>query len=264
VSEPSPRSLTDRSFWEKEYYWGTDGGSRPYRVDPAEPFDRSLAGALGVWAPVAEGRRVLEIGCAPGKWLVFYAERFGAHVEGIEYSAKGAALAEQNLRLCQVRGTVHCADFFAFDPRPFDLVLSIGFIEHFTDLEGVFARHVEFLAPGGRLALGVPNFRGVNRALQALADREYLHRHNVRATYPALYRELASEHGLELERIGHIGGLDPSIIRLASDASPFSPRRLLPGLVTMAERSFRRTRLGERVQHPWASSYLLATFRRPG
>lgn len=263
MSEPPSRILTDRSFWEQEYYWGADGGEHPYRVDLTEAFDRSLARALEARAPVSPADGVVEIGCAPAKWLIFYAERFGADVEGIEYSEKGALLSRENLQRCGVTGTIHHADFFSIDPRPYKLVLSIGFIEHFSDVAGVFSRHLEFTAPGGQLALGVPNFRGLNRFVQALADPKYLELHNRAAMMPALYRELAKRHGLALEWIGHIGGIDPSIIRLARTRCVVSPRRVVPGVVTLAERRFRSTALGERLQHPWVSSYLLATFRRP-
>jgi SAM-dependent methyltransferase len=260
----SPRRLTDQAFWEQEYYWSAGNGERPYKVDLAQPFDRSLADALESWAPVDSSERVLEIGCAPAKWLVFYAERFGAGVEGIEYSEMGVSLSRENLRRCKVEGTIHQADFFSISPWPVELVLSIGFIEHFTDLTKVFARHIEFMAPGGRLVVVVPNFRGLHRVVQAMSDSGYLKRHNTAAMSPALYRSFAEQHGLVLEQLEYIGGVDPSIIRLTRKHPRLHPRRAVPGIVTLAEGQFRRTSLGERLQHRWMSSYLLASFRLPG
>jgi SAM-dependent methyltransferase len=263
VPASPPSRLTDRAFWEREYYWGGGGDHPVHRVDLTQSFDRSLARALESWAPVQRGDRVLEIGCAPAKWLVFYADRFGAEVEGIEYSEQGASLSTENLERCGVSGAIHHADFFTFEPRPYELVLSLGFIEHFTDVAQVFSRHTEFVARGGRLVLGVPNFRGIHRLVQSLADREYLERHNAVAMSPGLYRDLAERHGLIVEQIRYIAGIDPSIIKIPREHARTHPRRLVPGVVTLAERRFRRTALGERLQHPWASSYLLAGFRRP-
>jgi hypothetical protein len=97
-----------------------------------------------------------------------------------------------------------------------------------------------------------------------LADPEYLARHNRKAMSPTLYRRLAECNGLILEWIGYIGGMDPSIIRLARGPNIISPRRAIPSVVTLVERRFRETALGERLQHPWLSSYMLATFRRSG
>jgi SAM-dependent methyltransferase len=245
-------SLAEQRFWDDEYLAEVALPSRP---DPEVVFERSLARALARLAPVALGGRVLEVGCAPAKWLVFYAERFGAVIEGIEYSAKGAELSRENFRLAGVEGTIHHADFRVFEPRGFDLVLSLGFIEHFEDLEGMFARHVGFVAPHGRLVIGVPNFRGVNRALQRLSDPGHLRLHNLAAMKPALYRELAERHGLREERIEHLGGFDPIIIKLGRPLG-----RRLVNVVALS----RRLGLGDRVNHPWLSSYLLVVLRRPG
>lgn len=256
----APTNIVEKAFWENDYYWAR--AELPCRVDTTVAFDRSLAGALAANAPVEAGQRVLEVGCAPAKWLLFYAERFGAAVAGIEYSDKGASLSRANLAAAGVASEIQRADFFDVEPRPYDLVLSIGFIEHFDDIPGTFERHLRFVAPGGRLAIGVPNFRGVNRAVQWLADPDYLALHNVAAMRVSLYREMARIHGLELEHLGYLGGPDPAIIRLGRGPT-FSPRRALPGAVTLAERRLRARPLGERLQHPWLSSYLLAVYRSP-
>src|SRR5579862_6625978 len=121
-------------------------------------FERCLARELGRHAPTDAGASVLEVGCAPAKWLVFYAERFGARVAGIEYSEKGAEISRANLQLAGIEGTIYHGDFFSVTPGLFDLVLSLGFIEHFDDLDQAFDRHVTCVAEQGRLAIGVPNY----------------------------------------------------------------------------------------------------------
>jgi SAM-dependent methyltransferase len=259
--EPDRGELTDRAFWETEYYWGELQGA--VRPDDDFAFDRSLGRVLTRRAPASETDTVLEIGCAPAKWLVFYAERFGASVTGVEYSAKGAELSRANLAACGVPGTIHEQDFFAMAPQPHDLVLSFGFLEHFDDLAGTFARHIEFVAPGGRLVLGVPNFRGLNRAVQSLADPAYLARHNTAAMSPALLRSFGNSGGLELEHLDYLGGFDPSLLRLSRGLPRWHPRRLVPGAFTFAEARWRATAVADRVEHRWLSTYLLGVWRRP-
>jgi 2-polyprenyl-3-methyl-5-hydroxy-6-metoxy-1,4-benzoquinol methylase len=249
VSEPV-RNIVDKSFWEEEYL---DAAELPARPDPSFPFDRMLAHELERRAPVAAGRTVMEVGCAPGKWLVWYAERFGANVEGVEYGEKGVAATRANFDAAGVDGAVHHADFFEFDPRPYDLVLSLGFIEHFDDTSAAFARHVEFVAPGGLLAIGVPNYRGLNRVVQRFSDPSHLALHNLGAMDPALYESLAAAHDLRVESIAHVGGFDPVIIKIGRPA--VKPWIALEG-------RWRRLAVSERVNHRLASSYLLAVFRR--
>ena len=258
---PRQGVLTDREFWETEYYWGELQGA--VRPDDSFAFDRSLARVLTRRAAARSGDTVIEIGCAPAKWLVFYAERFGALVSGVEYSTKGAELSRANLAACGVPGAIHEQDFFAMDPRPHDIVLSFGFLEHFDDLAGTFARHTRFVAPGGLLVLGVPNFRGVNGAIQSLADPGYLARHNTAAMSPALLRSLGDADGLELEHLDYLGGFDPSLLRLNRDLPLWHPRRLVPGAFTFAEARWRATAVADRVEHRWLSTYLLGVWRRP-
>lgn len=257
----APANRTEKEFWETEYYWGDL--ALPARADSSQPFDRALMNTLKAHAPAAPATSVLEIGCAPAKWLAFYGETFGAKVAGVEYSAKGAELSRRNLMACGVDGTVHEADFFAFPPAPYDLVLSFGFLEHFDDLAAVFARHAEFVRPGGRLVLGVPNFRGVNRAVQAYADPSYLALHNTRAMSPSLLRELGSANGLTVQYLGYLGGFDPSLLRLNRRRPRWHPRRFAPGVVAYAGHRWRALSVAEHVDHPWLSTYLLGVWSRP-
>jgi SAM-dependent methyltransferase len=250
--DTAPANLVDRSFWDEEFLGKLELPARP---DPDMAFERCLGEALAEHAPAAPGQTVLEIGCAPGRWLVYFAERFGARVEGIEYGERGARLTRANLASAGIDGDVHECDFFEAPVREADVVLSLGFIEHFDDLDAVFRRHLDFLAPGGRLAIGVPNFKGFNRLLQRWGDPAHLRLHNLRAMRPALYRELADRHGVEVEWQGHLGGFDPIIIK---------PGRPGSRLVTLVEGRWRRLRLADRVNHPWLSSYLLTVLRSRG
>ena len=245
--------LVDPEFWDEEYFWA--GERPPLRPDPDLPFDRTLMRAFAERARPAAGEEVVELGCAPAKWLVHLGERYAAKVEGIEYTEKGVAFSRANLAACGVQGRVLHGDVFTVDAQPRDMVISLGFIEHFDDLDAVFARHVDFVRPGGRLVIGVPNFTGINGFLQARADRAYLDLHNRDAMRPSLYRRLAAEHGLSVQFLRNIGGPDPVIVK-AEGAR-------LAQLAVLAESRLRRLRLTERLDHRWWSSYLLAVLRRP-
>lgn len=253
-------ALTEQHFWEQEYHWAN--AVIPCRPDPSLAVDRRMIATLEELAPAAPGERVLEIGCAPAKWLAFYGERFGAHVDGIEYSRKGAEISDANLRHLGLRGRAWHADFFEWEPRPYDLVLSLGFIEHFEDLDSVFARHLEFVAPGGRLVLGLPNYRGIIGLTQRLAEPGHLAIHNVEAMRPSLWRGLARQYGVDIESVRYFGGFDPCIIRLGEHPL-LSPRRIVPGLITLFGHTAGRVPGFDRLDHPWVSSGLLLVMRRP-
>jgi SAM-dependent methyltransferase len=251
VAETADTNLADEEFWAEDYLADI---ALPARPDLALPFDRCLAAALARDAPVARGARVVEVGCAPAKWLVFYAERFGARVAGIEYTEHGAALSAANLRATGIDGEVRHADFFELAPTEHDLVLSLGFIEHFEDLDGAFERHVRFLAPGGLLAIGVPNYAGLLGAVQRWTDPAHLALHNLAAMDPGLYRRLADRHGLVVRTQRYLDGPDPAIVRLG---------RARGRLVTSPLGLLRRLRITDRMNHRLLSSYLLTVMQRP-
>jgi SAM-dependent methyltransferase len=244
------RALAEQTFWEQEYIWADV--RPPVRPDPNLEFDRALMSAFALYAPPESGSSVLEVGCAPAKWLVYLAERFGARVEGVEYSRKGAEISRANLVVCGVDGSIHEADFFSFEPTPVDMVVSLGFIEHFDDVDEVFDRHVRLVHPGGRLVLGVPNFTGWNGLLQRLGDPPYLALHNRHAMDPVTLRGLGARHGLREEFLGYLGGPDPVIVR---------SRRAPVTALVLAGRRVRRLRFAETFNHRWFSSYLLGVWR---
>ena len=105
-----PTNLATKNFWEEDYYRGIEIPARP---DPDFPFERCLARTLEDLAPVKPGARVLEVGCAPARWLLWYAERFGANVTGLESSPKGVQLSRENLAAGGVDGEIVEADFFS-------------------------------------------------------------------------------------------------------------------------------------------------------
>ena len=250
--EPSPTGLVEQTFWERDYYWA--GAALPCRPDPRLPIDRALGAALLELAGVGPKDSVIEIGCAPAKWLVHLAEGSGARVEGIEYSHQGAELSSANLTACGVEGKIHRADFFTHEPSRYDLVLSLGFIEHFEELDRVFARHVAFVAPGGRLLLGVPNFLGLNGFLQRHSDPSYLALHNLRAMDSAELRRLGDRNGLQLLDQRYVGGADAVIVK---------PGPAWVNGIMLLEGGLRRLRFSERINHRWFAPYLLTTYRKP-
>jgi SAM-dependent methyltransferase len=239
-------------FWDNEYYGDP---SLPLAPSDSFSYERTLAAALREMAPLTSGQSVVEIGCAPARWLVWYGRTFSAHVSGLEYSAKGAGLSRANLAAAGMTPAIVEADFFdpGLDMDPTDLVLSLGFIEHFDDLERAFRRHLDFCVPGGRVAIGVPNFRGFTGLMQRWASPGFLAAHNTAAMDPALFGRFAANAGWTLEAHRYLDSFEPRIIHV---------ERRGPAAVLLPLMPLRRMRWTDKINHPRLSSYLLMTFRR--
>jgi 2-polyprenyl-3-methyl-5-hydroxy-6-metoxy-1,4-benzoquinol methylase len=110
-----------------------------------------------------QGCRLLEIGCARSRWLSYFAKEFGFAVTGLDYSELGCAQAREVLERAGVEGEVVHAD--AFDPpgnmlQSFDVVFSMGVVEHFQDTRACLASFGRFMKSNALMITTIPNIPG--------------------------------------------------------------------------------------------------------
>ncbi len=249
--------LTEVEFWDE--YWANC--KLPNVVDYEFSFERCLAEALKKNLPSLEGE-VFEVGCAPGKWLAFMSTEFGLKPYGVEYSEAGMKATMKNFQLLGLDvGRIQAGDFFQIKPdRQFDIVMSFGFIEHFSDADAVVNLHLQWLKPGGTLILGVPNFRGVYYSLQKLLDKTILEKHNLDVMCPEFFYHLADRNNLKPIAISYIGSFEPSL-----PIPPQGKNSLLQlsarGSLWVA-RKLRRFKIFDAINGRYFSSYILAIYQK--
>lgn len=146
--------------------------------------------------PEMKGAKVLEIGSAPGEFLAKFSQRYDCVPYGVEYSEIGVALNKKIFSLYGLNpdNVIH-ADLFSDEFRrqyagSFDVVMSRGFIEHFSDVGPVIARHMDFLRPGGYLIVSIPNLRGINYVLAWIFCRKLMALHNLEIMGVEAFRKL--------------------------------------------------------------------------
>lgn len=249
--------LTEVKFWDD--YWA--GCKLPSMVDQNFSFERCLAQALKANLPAMDGE-VLEVGCAPGKWLAFMSTEFGLKPNGIEYSEAGMKATMRNFELLGLAsGHVQTGDFFQIKPEQrFDVVMSFGFIEHFTDADSVAELHLQWLKPGGTLILGVPNFRGIYYYLQHVLDKGILDKHNINIMCPSYFEHLADRYQLDPLFISYIGSFEPSLP--IPKAGIGGPLQIMIRAMLWLARRIRRFRWFDSVNNRLFSSYLLAIYKK--
>ncbi len=97
--------------------------------------------------------RLCDLGCWVG-FLLSEAERRGWQASGVEPSRFASAYARERLGLDVTTGTMDTA---ALDGRQFDAVFLGDVIEHLPDPAAALARIRSLLAPGGVVALALPD-----------------------------------------------------------------------------------------------------------
>jgi 2-polyprenyl-3-methyl-5-hydroxy-6-metoxy-1,4-benzoquinol methylase len=255
--------LTDEDFWER--HWAFT--KVPARVRWLASFDRCLIRLFQKFLGDGQGKKLIEIGAAPGRWLIFFREKLGYEVDGIEYLASACRKTEENMSACGVPGQIFQQDFFQNDlPRhSYDVVLSIGFIEHFTNLDPVIAGHIALLKPGGKLVLIVPNLQGINGAVMRRTDHAFFSAHNLETMTLPFLEELAVKYDMTPLWIGHMAGITPGLSSIADDNSQNKIKQLRIKLLRLGFPLLRYLRSAlvplDYMNGPFISGFLMGIYQ---
>lgn len=135
-----------------DYYahWDATSGMAGEQDGAAAPH---LRDRLARAATLTSGRRLLDVGCGKGG-LLAHAAATGWDVLGIDVSADAVRRIRDELRLPAECGEI---DTFNFPPGRFDVVHANHVIEHLPDPRGALRQFHDWLAPGGVIAIEVPN-----------------------------------------------------------------------------------------------------------
>ncbi|MBN2807639.1 MAG: class I SAM-dependent methyltransferase [Prolixibacteraceae bacterium] len=165
--------LTDRQFWLD--YW-ENKNDLIQKIGPGNYFkalfDRVLTNS--------NHQTSLEIGGFPGYLSIFLKKYYQLTPTLLDYVIHRERIEElltyNDLGIDDV--TCNETDLFTAEPdQQYDLCLSLGFIEHFSDTRDLLERHVQFLKPGGTLLIIVPNFLGMNGWFNKTFDRPLYDKH---------------------------------------------------------------------------------------
>lgn len=104
-------------------------------------------------AGIANGQRVLELGCGWGSLTLWMAERFPeAEITAVSNSHRQREFILQRASVRGIRNLrVLTADMVTFEPEgEFDRIVSVEMFEHMRNYEELFKRVAGWLAPGGQ------------------------------------------------------------------------------------------------------------------
>ena len=229
-------------------------GRRAYVDAITDVFDTHLASGTAI-----------ELGGAVGAWAAYLIRNRAYDLTILDYAPAGVSLTRRNLDLLGLQADVVLGDMFAADLGQFDLVYSLGVIEHFDDTCGAVAAHLRFAKPGGMIMVGCPNYRGANKAFARYVAPAKLAEHNLNAMridqWPAMF-----ERKLGLTPIfrGYVGGFEPLMHKVPEG------RRLDKRAVAVAMKltggafNLRVARPLRRLNHPLWSNYCLGIYRVSG
>ncbi len=201
-------NLVEQAVWDAGYEGFT------FRV-PDDALTDIISQKLEQLGPPPQQGTCFEMGCYPCQYLGYFGLRYGLQVNGVDaYGGSFAPVLDWLDSLGVQRGQILQQDAFAAVKElqaagvQYDLVYSLGFIEHFTDHLAVIDAHDLLVAPGGLLILSTPNFRGwCQHLLHRWLDRENLARHAVASMDPDAWAARLRDR-YDILYTGYVGGFD--------------------------------------------------------
>ena len=130
-------------------YWNSCYKKYSYRIESEE--DKCVQ-FLKKYLPTAEnGESCFEVGCCPCRFLSYIGKNLHYEMNGIDFSDE---INDSLLKWIQKEeiscGKIEKQDFTVYVPeRTYDVVYSVGFIEHFKNWEEMICRHDMYLKNGG-------------------------------------------------------------------------------------------------------------------
>jgi SAM-dependent methyltransferase len=253
--------LTEQRYWDD--YWSRVSLPMEARRDRHHLYLNEILNVFDRFLPYNDELTALEIGGSPGRYLAYLHRTFGYKIHCLDYSERGCEATRENFRILGIPGVVHQADLFSDElnlPR-FDVVYSLGLIEHFTDQASVVERHLRVLKPGGLLVLGVPNFQGISKWFLSRLAPTLLAQHQLPAMDLRNWEEFERAFELDVLFKDYVGGFEPSIFRRREEvsrrtAAPYFVARVLTRLLHSHFRPLRR--LNGRL----VSGYAMGVYRQ--
>lgn len=187
--------LTSKKYWEKVW-----SNSRP------EKIFHSIACYFDFINNSKKISTAIELGGYPCRYLIYLKKKFNYKISCIDYVIKEVYLKklfkENNLNLNRdIKLINKDINTNIKINKKFDLVYSLGLVEHFISLDYIIKKHCYFLKKNGVIFFTMPNLCGLNGFIMKLFDKETYEKHNIKSMNLEKIKKILKKQNLELNLI---------------------------------------------------------------
>lgn len=201
--------LTSADFWDDRYenLEKPSGVTSWLRGKAHWQFDSMLAYLLD--SVSTNPMNILEIGCAPGNILESIHRLRPQHqLHGIDFVPHGVKMTQKRLSDAKIPAIIHQGDVRKFSPsQKYDMVISTGFVEHFSNPVEMLEHHARLASPNGHVVVTVPNYaHPLVRTFIQRFDAGTFESHNLSIMNKSALRKAMKAASLKNLSIGSAGG----------------------------------------------------------
>jgi 2-polyprenyl-3-methyl-5-hydroxy-6-metoxy-1,4-benzoquinol methylase len=254
-------NITDQLYWDE--YWNNLYLPAEVKNDKNNLYLTQILKVFNDYLPKDKGLSILEIGGAPGQYLAYMHNTFGYKITCLDYSKVGCEKTIENFKLLGIDGNVFQGDLFSGNlTLPlFDIVYSLGFIEHFNDLSEVIINHLKLLKPGGILLVGTPNFTGIYKIFLKHLAPKLLSRHILSTMDISNWKSFEKESKLEILFKSYIGGFELSILNRSENRTIINA--VLLRILIVIRMSLKAIKNYKKYNNKFISGYIIGVYRKP-
>jgi len=110
--------------------------------------------------------RLLEVGCGRATSSIYQAKKLGIDITPTDFSEAALAVASKNIQKYGINADPQLADIYAlpFSDNSFDIVVSLGVMEHIAKAELAYQEMFRVLKPGGVvISMNVPEHQNIQK-----------------------------------------------------------------------------------------------------
>jgi cyclopropane fatty-acyl-phospholipid synthase-like methyltransferase len=196
--------LTSQQYWET--YYKNSKVSRSQISAICSGYDRFWEVLIKANA-FNPPKTILEIGGYPGRYLAYLASKYNLTPTSLDFNSDKIKINETMVAFGIDKYNIIQSDFLIHQPEEqFDVVISNGFIEHFTNFNEVMDKHVPYLKKGGTMLIMIPNKRWLRKWYGLLVDYKNLKAHNLKSMNKQVFNDFAKRNNLLQLEFTYFGG----------------------------------------------------------
>lgn len=197
------KELTDKKYWESYYESSKTGQAEIIRI--CSRYDNLFDMLVAACDQPPE--TIIEIGAYPGRFLAYLSAKYSLEATALDFNSDTRKIKDSFTSMGGILTEILQTDFLKHEPtQTYDLVLSNGFIEHFTNFNEVLDRHARYLNQGGSMLIMIPNKRYLRKWYGLLVDYANLKAHNLKCMELNVFFDFANRNNLLIKHLSYYGG----------------------------------------------------------